>query len=227
MSDKKSSNNIIKHVARELSIKYPISDYLSKDEMKRPQNIISKYGVSLQNNRTMMEKKGIPVLLNTDDKGANKVYGKIADSDKYTDGKNKYVSTSSLKKVMSDRIEEPRDPLKREILKYNEKCLDAFRDSEELENSRSKDEARISNELPKLAKKIRKERKIDRCEATNEPLEKGFAAHHLDRKADNPNKALDRDNIKIVNRTPHIEIHSKGYEGETGFKRYRDDYKKR
>ncbi|GAB6107986.1 hypothetical protein [Fusibacter bizertensis] len=225
MSNEKSPKEMVKYEAKNLKIDYPKSEYLTEDEMKRPQKAIENHGVALGNNKTMVEKKALPSLLCTDVKGSNKVYGKIGDDDKYSNGDKKFVSTSAIKKVISDRIEEPRNSLKREKLKYNELCLDAFRDSDTLENNRAKEEARISNELPKLANKIRKERNLDNCEATDEPLTKGYAAHHQERKADNPHKALERENIKIVNEDPHVKIHVNNYEGEDGFKNFRRDFK--
>lgn len=224
--DAKTQGSLIKYKAKDLKIEFPKNDKLTEKEMTRSQNAISNHGIALENNRTMINKKAIPTLLCTDQKGANKFYGKLSESDKYKDGDKQYASTSSVVKEISEKIQEPRDSLTREQLKYNETCINSFRDADRLENERSIEEARIRKELPKLGPKIMKENGITTCEVTGEAFDNDAHAHHLERKADNPRRALDPSNIKMVKEKVHVKIHSENAEGEEGFKKFVEDYKK-
>ncbi len=227
MSNSNNKNNgIIKHQAESLSIEFPKNDNLSEQEMQRAIKSINKHGIALENGRTMVEKNALPTMLCTDKKGANKVYGKLSESDKYRDGDKQYASTSSVTKEISERIQEPRDALTREQLKYNEQCLNALRDADKLENERSIDEARIRKELPKLGKKIMNEKGIKNCEVTDEPFDNDAHAHHVERKSDVPRRALDPSNIKMVKKEVHDDIHESNAEGEEAFNAYVENIRK-
>ncbi len=57
-----------------------------------------------------------------------------------------------------------------------------------------------------------KQQKIERdnitaCERTGEPLEPNAQAHHKIRKADDPDQALNLDNIEVMNAAPHVAHH--------------------
>ena len=98
-----------------------------------------------------------------------------------------------------------------ERLRDSEACLKALRDAPELEKIREAQESRNRHEQSKL--KVRKiEEGVTTCQLSGEPLEANSEAHHIERKADNPKKALDLDNVVLVNPAVHQEIHRKGAE---------------
>ena len=92
-----------------------------------------------------------------------------------------------------------------------------LRDAPELEKYREVQESRIRKELPSLKKKKIKAESVTACQVTSQPLQLNAHAHHISRKADNPDQALDLSNIAVVNPEPHDEIHEAGAESPAEF----------
>ena len=57
-----------------------------------------------------------------------------------------------------------------------------------------------------------KSENINKCQLVDEEFENDAQGHHKVRKADNPRKALDCDNIIVVKKRHHGIIHSEGAE---------------
>lgn len=149
-------------------------------------------------------------LLATDQAGANRFYVELDDGDKLEDGAEQYAAAEAVIYEQSRRIQEPRDPIKREQLRDAERCVQALRDAPELEKIRVLEEARIRRELPKLKDRVVAARDITTCELTGQPLQPDAHAHHADRKEDRPRRSLDPANIAICNPAPHREVHASG-----------------
>ncbi len=151
-------------------------------------------------------------LLATDQAGANRFYVELDDTDKLEDGAEQYAAAEAVTYEQTKRIQEPRDPIKREQLRDAERCVQALRDAPELEKIRVLEEAKIRRELPKLKSHIVASRGITTCELTGQPLQPDAHAHHADRKEDDPRRSLDPANIAICNPGPHREVHASGAE---------------
>ena len=175
----------------------------------------------------IVNKKGIPKILLTDPKGANKFVNNLDDDQKLKNGTDKFVKLSPLQQELSKRIQEPRDSLTREKLKENEYGLMTIRDTYELEKGREIDYQRIRNELPKLKEKKMKAENISTDDITGEPLKPNAVAHHIERKADNPKQALNLDNIALLNQDTHIEGHQSNFEGKENYDNFKNDKQKR
>lgn len=136
----------------------------------------------------------------------------MENEDKLELGEKKLVAASAVGKEISERIQEPRDTVQKERLRDSESCLNALRDSPDLEKIREVEESKNRKEKSKLkARKIAAEN-ISACQVTGEPLETDADAHHIARQADKPREAINLDNIIVINKQPHREIHAAGAE---------------
>ena len=198
--------------ASSLNIDFPKpNEQMHQKHVEKIQNTIIKHGAYTPDGETMIERKAIPVLLNTDQAGANKVVAETPDKEKIEDGEKIHVRSSYLNKIISDRIQEPRDPYQHEILKYAEKSLNAFRDNPSLQNSRHVLESRNERDMTAVKKQVLAE--AVSC-ISGAPLEENAEVHHKDRVADAPRKSVDPDNLVATNRGVHREIHAQEAHGE-------------
>lgn len=211
----KKNNELILFEIEKLKVKFPDKpELLEEKDAKNIQNAINKKGFYDSNGRCYLEKTAIRTIICTDSKGANRFYNDLEDNDKIENGKNHYVRIEAVQYEISKRSQEPRDIYVRERMKYAEDCIIDFRDSPQLSKMRSIEKSKIDKELPNIKKKKIKTEGLTCCELTGEPLEKNSAAHHMDRKSDVPRKALDEENIKIVNPGVHKTIHQAGAESK-------------
>ena len=217
------SKDIVLHSTEKLDIKFPEPYDIDKKRSLKSQDLIKKTSIYNESGKTFINKNSISHLLGTDKKGVNKIYNNADNEDKIENGNNKYLSTSATKKEISKRIEEPRDTLEREHLKDTEKNLIALRDFPDLEKLREIKESKIRKELPKVKEKKRKLEKEDYV--TGELLTKP-EVHHIERVADNPNKALDEDNLVVVNQDTHKEIHKEGAESKEKLEEFKKNWNK-
>lgn len=211
MSDEK--NLPVVHSAKDLTIIFPEQNkHISDTEAEKNRSLITDNGAYTSDGRAYIDKNALPHLLATDKKGANRFFNNLEDDDKLELGNQNLASISSVNKELSERIQEPRDTLKKERLRDSEACIIAFRDAPELEKSREVEESKNRKEQSNLkAKKIKSEN-ITSCELTGEQLEPDADAHHIERQADNPRRARDLGNIVVANKSPHREIHAAGAE---------------
>lgn len=205
MSDK---NTPALFSAEKLAINFPKKNvHITDAEAKKSRDLVASSGEYAMDGRTFINKKALPHLLATDTPGVNRVYNDLDDEDKVELADKKLVSTPAVQKIISERLQEPRDTLERERLRDSEACLIAFRDAPELEKCREVEESKNREEQPLLkGKKIAAEN-ITSCQLTGEPLAPNAHAHHIERRADKPRKARDLNNVVVINPEPHEEVH--------------------
>jgi hypothetical protein len=116
-----------------------------------------------------------------------------------------YIRQPPINQELSRRIQEPRDAYQLERLRYAKRCLNAVRDAPVLENRRLKLEARNRKEMPGVKRQVLEN--ADTC-ISGEPLQKSAEVHHVERVADNPDLALEPNNMRPVNPHIHDRIHA-------------------
>lgn len=218
MINNNEETSLVKYKAGDLQIHFPDNKNLTDKEKAVTRNAITKGGIVRNDGQTFINKNEIPNLLNTDKKGANKVYNDLDDNEKFEDGNSKYADTSAVNKELSKRIQEPRPQLERERLKDSRDCINAFIDSPRLEKERSIESDRIQKALPNLTKKKLKAENIVCDQLTGEDFDNDAEGHHKERKSDNPRKALDPNNIIVTKKKNHQEIHKNGAEDKESLK---------
>lgn len=212
MSDDKK-NELVIHSASELTLKFPkANEHIPSKEAEQTRNAVATQGAYTPDGKAYVNKKALPKVLATDKKGVNRFVNDLDDEDKMENGPDTFVSAPAVMKEISERIQWPIDTIKKEKLRDSEGCVKALRDAPELDKIREVKESNIRKELPGLKKKKIKAENVTACQVSNEPLQPDAHAHHIERKADNPSKALDLDNIAVVNPEPHDEIHEAGAE---------------
>jgi hypothetical protein len=205
-----------------LSFKYPEKpETLNNKEHNDIINNLNKNVCITPKNEVAVKKQGILKILLTDKKGANKFINDLPNDQRIENGNDIYAKLPSVQKEISKRIQEPRDSLVIEKLKDTEKSLIAIRDNPKLERERSVCHQRIENELPKLKNKKIKAENITADDITGEPLRPDAVAHHVERKADDPNNALNLSNIAILNQDIHIEGHQNNFEGKENYEKFK------
>ena len=189
-------------------LKFPSrSEFVTEDFAEKARYSIQKYGVRDGNGKTALNAKALKVVLRTDDVGAKKFYNRLPDADKFKDGNERYVRTPALKRELDERLEKPYDAKKTEEMKEAERCLTALRDNSESLRQRALGESNIRSGQRFLKNEKIARDNITACEHSGLPLESSAHAHHKVRRADNPDLALDLNNIEVVNPTPHEEHH--------------------
>ncbi|EOX5558851.1 hypothetical protein ACPSVL_001128 [Yersinia enterocolitica] len=178
---------------------------------------IATTAVKTPDGKTALSTKGLATILCTDKVGAKEFYSDLDDADKFIVDRQHYVRTPALKKELDERIEKPYPASKREQLRYNSECLSAVRDNQDSERLRA-----INEEGIRQQQKTLKQKKIARdgdthCAHTGEPLQPNAQAHHKIRRADDPDKALDLDNIEVINPMAHQSHHQKEQEQAKSF----------
>ena len=215
--DKKKE--IVIHSTSELNINLPEPNEYIKKEGQRTKDLVKSEGSYTPNGRVFIKKTALPHLLATDKKGGNKFFNDLEEEDILENGQDKYASVESVQKEASKRIQEPRDTIQKKRLKYTEQCLSAVRDAPEIEELRELEESTNRKELPKVKSKKRKAEQVDYV--TGEKLTQP-EVHHVERVADNPRKTLDENNLVVVNKDTHREIHNKGIESEDELSKFKN-----
>jgi len=217
-----TKKEIVVHKAGNLTLKFPDNDneYIRK-EVEKTKRIIKNDGVYTPDGRAFINKKSIRHLLTTDSKAVTRIYNDLDNKDKLENGLEKYISVEATQKELSKKIQEPIDTNKKDKLRYNEKAVIVLRDAPELEKKREQLESHIRKELPKVKAKKRKAENID-C-ITKEPLSSPVV-HHIERIADNPRKALDEDNLAVMNKDTHTKIHKEDADTKEGFEQFKKKY---
>lgn len=212
MCNNKKSELVI-HSASDLTLTFPkANQHIPSKEAEKTRKAISTQGAYTPDGKAYVNKKALPQVLATDQKGVNRFVNDLEDEDKMENGSETFVSAPAVMKEISERIQWPIDTIKKEKLRDSEGCVQALRDAPELDKIREVRESNIRKELPSLKMKKIKAESVTACQVTDEPLLPDAHAHHIQRKADNPSKALDLDNIVVVNPAPHDEIHAAGAE---------------
>jgi len=189
-----------------LDIKLPEpSDLLRQRDVVRMQQAVTKNGAFTPDAKLAIERKGIPTLLATDQAGANKFVAELPKEQKIRDGNKLFIKTPSISQELSRRIQETRDGYQLEKLKYSEQCVNAARDTPQLENRRLKLESRMRREMPSVKREVLKN--SEAC-ISGAPLQNNAEVHHVERVADNPDRALDKTNLKATNPPVHDKIHA-------------------
>lgn len=186
--------------------------HITEKEAERNRSLVQNNGAYTPDGKAYIDKKTLSHLLVTDNKGVNRFYNNLDNKDKLALGDQKLASLSSINKEISERLQEPRDTLQRERLRDSENCINAFRDAPDLEKIREVEESKNRKEQPKLKSKKIKTENISKCQLTGANLEPDADAHHITRRADEPRKSRDPDNIIIINKQPHRELHAVGAE---------------
>lgn len=203
----KSNNNALVPLAAEnLDVKLPDPPrILVPKDAARTRNAIMKHGAVTHDAKMAYERDGIAAILGTDNAGVNKFIAERADDEVIEDGNKLYIRQPPINQELSRRIQEPRDAYQLERLRDAERCMNAVRDAPELENRRLKLEALARKEMPKVKRQVLKN--ADNC-ISGEPLQKNAEVHHVERVADNPDLALDPNNMRPVNPHIHDRIHA-------------------
>lgn len=200
-------NEIIKHEAQDLDIKFPNNSKLTEKENSLPQKAIKETGIIDSKGKAYIGKKKMKDILVTDKAGVNKFYNDLEEEEKFENGNEKYASVAACQKEITNRIQQDRPQLEREKLKHSRDCMNAFIESPELEKERSINSDRIQKELHTLTKKKIKAENITCDQLTGEEFEDDAEGHHMTRKKDDPSKALDPSNIIVVKSKTHDAIH--------------------
>lgn len=218
MNNNKNEKLPVLYSAQKLDIKFPEPLEQIKKEGEKTIKLIKSQGTYTPKGQVFINRKSISHLLATDSKGGRILYNNLDEEDKMENGQEKYTTVESIQKEISKRIQEPRDTIQRERLKYSEDALKVFRDTPELEKIRELEESKIRKELPIVKQKKLRVEKID--EITGEPLTNPDI-HHKDRVADNPRRALDDKNLSALNKPTHDFLHKNGIETEEEFEKYK------
>jgi hypothetical protein len=203
---KSNDNALVPLAAENLDVKLPEPPrILAPKDAARTRNAIMKHGAVTHDSKMTYERDGIAAILCTDNAGANKFIAELANDEIIEDGHKMYIRQPPLNQELSRRIEQPRDAYQLERLRDAERCMNTVRDAPELENRRLKLEARNRKEMPKVKRQVLKN--AETC-ISGEPLQKNAEVHHVERVADNPDLALDPNNMRPVNPHIHDRIHA-------------------
>lgn len=203
---KNNDNAPVPLAIENLDVKLPEpSRILVPKDGARTRNAIMKHGAVTDDSKMAYERDGIAAILCTDDAGANKFIAELPNDQIIEDGHKIYIRQPPINQELSRRIQEPRDAYQLERLRDAERCMNSVRDAPELENRRLKLEARTRKEMPKIKRQVLKN--ADTC-ISGEPLQKNAEVHHVERVADNPDLALDPNNLRPVNPHIHDRIHA-------------------
>ena len=204
----KKNQDIVVHSLESTPLNFPEpSEYVEEEYAEKTREVIQKNGVREDHGKTALNTKGLQHTLCTDSVGAKKFYNRLPEKDKFKVGKERYVRTPALKRELDERIEKTYDAQKVEQMKENERCLTALRDNSESRTRRALQESKIRKEQRHLKKQKIERDGIDACQKSGKLLEPDANAHHIERRADDPDLGLDLDNIEVVNDEPHKQHH--------------------
>lgn len=219
------SKELVPRKADEFKIEFPQTDAIEEKVQKQIQDAVIDGGIAV-GNKTYINGKKLPILLNTDKKGAQIVLNDAPNDDVYQNGADDYLSTPHLQKEFSKRREQPRSLLEREHLKYASDCVEAFSNNSQLCKERTLQSDKIRKERPRLGAKTIGKRKATAGELSGEPLNGKGEVHHITRVADCPEKALNSENLVVLTHDEHSEFHSSKYQQDaSGFQEFKKNFK--
>lgn len=178
---------------------------LRPKDAERTRDAITKHGAVTHDGKIVYERDALPALLATDRAGANQFVAELDNDDYFRDGNKLFIYQPPINEVLSRRIQEPRDAYQLDRLRDTERCINAVRDTPELENRRLKLEARNRKEMPRVKQDVLKNAKS--C-ISGEPLSKDAEVHHVERVADRPDLSVEPSNMRPVNPPTHRLIHA-------------------
>lgn len=224
MSKKKETDtlpDIIK--AEELELEFPKNKYLEKKETDRIESAILKSGIVTKDGNCFIGLTQLPKLIASDKVAAARTYNNADEKYKLEDSTKKFLGLPEIQKEITKRLQEPRSALDREKLNHSEECLKTFRENETLNKKRVIESDRITKgRLTIGAEKIKNE-KIKECQLSGEKFNGNAEAHHIERVADEPNKALDTKNLIVTTDKIHKKIHKENAETPEELKKFIDE----
>lgn len=227
--DEGSKNEIIKFKGADLNIQFPKNNQLNKNETDRIESAITNNLIADHQNKTYINAKGLPKILSTDNPGARKFLSGLNQSEKIETEGQHYASTRGVLDELNKRSEEPRTMMELEKYDHTINSINAARNAQDLRNARVIESDRIRKGRKNLTNEVMKERNIDSCEVTGEKLGPSNPAHghHIERAQDEPRKALNKDNIAIVGKKVHEEIHKNNIDDSKKFNTFKDAHKRK
>ncbi|MEE4184120.1 hypothetical protein [Pseudomonas viridiflava] len=208
MSDESEGTQITVISLSSTPLNFPThSEFVDPEYAERLRKVIQQNAVYDENGKTALGVPALPDVLGTDLTGAKKFYNNLPDKDKFKVGGERFVRTPALGSAIDERIEKAYDPVKIEKLIESGRCIEAVRDNIKSRTIRCLNESANRSGQRKLkAQKIARDN-ISACQKTGALLEPDAQAHHVVRRSDDPDLALDLDNIEIVNKAAHAEHH--------------------
>lgn len=183
-------------------------DTVSKTVEKRTQTAVASHAVRTSEGKTAINSKGLKQILHTDAAGVKHFYSDLDDEDKFKMGNQHYVRTPALRKELDERIEKPYNAKKHAQLRYSSDCLGKVRDDQQAERSRAVGEINIRQGLKTgKAQKIKQDN-LTHCALSGQPLQPDAHLHHHIRQADDPDQALNPNNVQVVNADAHATHHT-------------------
>lgn len=224
MSKKKETDtlpDIIK--AKDLELKFPKNKFLEKKETDRIENGILKGGIATGDGKCFIRLAQLPKVLISDKSAAARVYNNADEKYKLENFEEKLLEIPEIQKDLTRRLEEPRSALEREKLNHSENCLKVFRENETLNKNRLIESDRIAKGRLTIGTEKIKNEKIEECQLSGEKFNGNAEAHHIERVADEPNKALDTKNLIVTTDKIHKEIHKENAETPEELKKFIDE----
>jgi 5-methylcytosine-specific restriction endonuclease McrA len=209
MSEETEGTQISVTSLKSTPLKFPNpGEFVDREHADAVREAIQQHGVYDEKGKTALGTPALHTVLGTDPLGAKKFYNKLPDKDKFKIGGDRFVRTPALSREINERIEKSFDAVKNEQLIESDRCLGALRDNPDSRTLRLLNEsANRSGQRTLKRQKIARDG-ISACQKTGEPLEPDAQAHHIVRRADDPDLALNLDNIEIVNKAAHAEHHN-------------------
>lgn len=209
MTDESESSQIVVSFLESTPLDFPPpSEFVDTEHASKTRLAIQENGVYEGSGKTAIRVAALPQILSTDVVGAKRFFNNLPNKDKFKNGKDRFVRTPALKRELDDRIEKGFDAKKIEQLRESERCLAALRDNIKSRTIRGLAESANRAGQKGLKKKKIERDNIDACERTGEPLASNAQAHHKIRRSDDPDLALDLDNIEILNEAVHAAHHA-------------------
>lgn len=171
-----------------------------------------------------VDKDALPTLMKTDKPDAEYIYdNKFREEDKKNFSNKDYIHSSAVVGELDRRAQETRDPEIQAVNQYSRDSLTSIADSDQSNKLRRDFDGLVNKTLPKL----RKMRNSDVDEITGEPLEKGYAFHHNNKKSinTNPEDIINPDKGHLVNNPTHTEIHRRKINDEDELLKQKEDIK--
>lgn len=175
--------------------------------------------------KSYVESSGFPNLFKCSKSDGQYIYdNEVADDKKINIGGKEFAHSSNVVGLLDQRAQETRDTDVQAVCMYSRDSLINIGDSSDAQNERRKFDGFVKKELPKL----RNKRQTDCDEITGEPLEPGYEFHHNNKKSiiTDPQKLIDPDEGKNVNKKTHKEIHRRNIVDEKQLEAQKDDIKK-
>ncbi|MEZ7205336.1 hypothetical protein [Pseudoalteromonas sp. DY56-GL79] len=182
-----------------------IPSEIDQEKAQKKRSTIQKSSGQTADGKTLIGVEGVKAVLATDDTGTRIVVSDMDDDDKVIENGKTYVKTPAVIKVLNERIEQPRDALKIAELKDSIGCLEAVRDNSSSVQKRAIQEVKNRQGQKKL--KIDAKLQTTTCALSGQPLDADAEMDHVIRQAEEPEKSLCIDNVRMVNKSEHRKRH--------------------